>query len=132
MRTVGVFSTPRPMPPRVLPVVAAGAVIGLALPVFALAGWPLQGWALGAVLWVVAQALALLLTRVRFGADSLAASSVVGIGMSFRAIAVMVVVIAVAASDAELGLAAGLLYALAYTLELAVSLVFYFGGSPAR
>jgi hypothetical protein len=52
--------------------------------------------------------------------------------MSFRAIAVMVVVIAVAASRPELGLAAGLLYALAYTLELAVSLVAYFGGSPAR
>jgi hypothetical protein len=132
MRAVGVFSTPRPMPPRVLPVVAGGAVIALALPVFALADWPLQGWALGAVLWVAAQALGLLLTRVRLGADSLAGSGVVGIGMSFRAIAVMVVVIAVAAADAELGLAAGLLYAFAYTLELAVSLVFYFAGSPAR
>lgn len=132
MRAVGVFSTPRPMPPRVLPVVAGGAVIALALPVFALADWPLQGWALGAVLWVAAQALGLLLMRVRLGADSLAGSGVVGISMSFRAIAVMVVVIAVAAADAELGLAAGLLYAFAYTLELAVSLVFYFAGSPAR
>jgi hypothetical protein len=113
-------------------VLAGGAVIALALPVFALAGWPLRGWALGAVLWVAAQALAVLLTRLRLGADNLAASGVVGIGMSFRAIAVMVVVIAVAAVDAELGLAAGLLYALAYTLELAVSLVTYFGGSPAR
>jgi hypothetical protein len=120
------------MPPRVFPVVAGGAVIALALPVFALAGWPLQGWALAAVLWVAAQALGLLLTRLRLGADSLAASGVVGIGMSFRAIAVMVVVIAVAASDPALGLAAGVLYALAYTLELAVSLVFYIGGETAR
>jgi hypothetical protein len=127
-----VFSTPRPLPPRSLPVVAGGAVVALALPVFALAGWPLRGWVLGAVLWLAAQALALLLTRLRLGADNLAASGVVGIGMSFRAIAVMVVVIAVAAADAELGLAAGLLYALAYTLELAVSLVTYFSGSPAR
>ena len=132
MRAVGVFSTPRPMPPRVLPVAAGGAVIALALPVFVLAGWPFQGWALAAVLWAAAQALALLLARVRLGADSLAASGVVGIGMTFRAIAVMVVVIAVAAVDAELGLAAGLVYALAYTLELAVSLVLYFGSSPAR
>jgi hypothetical protein len=132
MRAVGVFSTPRPMPPRVLPVVAGGAVIALALPVFALAGWPLQGWALAAVLWVAAQGLGLLLTRLRLGADNLAASGLMGIVMSFRPIAVMVVVIAVAASDAELGLAAGLLYAFAYTLELAVSLVLYFGGSPAR
>jgi hypothetical protein len=120
------------MPPRVLPVAAGGAVIALALPVFVLAGWPFEGWALAAVLWAAAQALALLLARVRLGADSLAASGVVGIGMTFRAIAVMVVVIAVAAMDAELGLAAGLVYALAYTLELAVSLVLYFGSSPAR
>ena len=132
MRAVGVFSTPRPMPPRVLPVAAGGAVIALALPVFVLAGWPFEGWALAAVLWAAAQALALLLARVRLGADSLAASGVVGIGMTFRAIAVMVVVIAVAAMDAELGLAAGLVYALAYTLELAVSLVLYFGSSPPR
>jgi hypothetical protein len=128
----GVFSTPRPVPARVLPMVAGGAVIALALPVFVLADWPLPGWALGAVLWAAAQALALLLTRLKLGADNLAASGVVGIGMSFRAIAVMVVVIAVAAADAELALAAGLLYALAYTLELGVALLAYFGGSPAR
>jgi hypothetical protein len=127
-----VFSTPRPLPPRGLPIIAGGAVIVLALPVFALAGWPLQGWALGAVLWGAGQMLALLLARLKLGADNLAASGVVGIGMSFRAIAVMVVVIAVAAVDAELGLAAGLLYALAYTLELATALVAYFGGSPVR
>jgi hypothetical protein len=42
-----------------------------------------------------------------------------------------VVVIAVAASDAGLALAAALVYALAYTLELALSLVAYFG-TPAR
>jgi hypothetical protein len=132
MRAVGVFSTPRPMPPRVLPVAAGGAVIALALPIFVLAGWPLQGWALAAVLWAAAQALALLLARVRFGPDSLAGSGVVGIGMSLRTIAVMAVVIAIAATDAELGLAAGLLYALAYTLELALSLAFYFSGDPVR
>jgi hypothetical protein len=106
--------------------------MALALPVFALAGWPLRAWALSAVLWVAAQGLSLLLTRLRVGPDSLAGSSVMGIGMSFRAIAVMVVVIAVAAADAELGLAAGLLYAFAYTIELGVSLVSYFGGSTAR
>jgi hypothetical protein len=36
------------------------------------------------------------------------------------------VLIAVAASDARLGVSAALLYALAYTLELAVSLLTYF------
>jgi hypothetical protein len=132
VRTAGVFSTPRAMPSRTLPIVAGAAVIALALPVFALAGWPLQGWALGAVLWAAAQGIALLLARLKLGADNLAASGVVGIGMSFRAIAVMVVVIAVAVADPELGLAAGLLYAFAYTLELAVSLASYFGGSLTR
>nr|MDQ3822852.1 hypothetical protein [Actinomycetota bacterium] len=87
------------------------------------------GWALAATLWLAAQALGLLLTRLRLGADSLAASGVVGIGMTFRAVAVMVVVIAVAASDAALGVAAGLVYALAYTAELGVSLALYFGGT---
>jgi hypothetical protein len=127
----GLFSTPRPVPRRLLPVAAGATVVVLALPVFALAGWRLAGWALGAVLWLAAQGLALLLTRVRPGADNLAASGVLGIGMTFRAVAVMVVVIAVAASDAGLALAAAVVYALAYTLELALSLAAYFG-SPAR
>jgi hypothetical protein len=55
---------------------------------------------------------------------------VVGIGMTFRAVAVGVVLIAVAASNGKLALAAGLLYALAYTLELSLSLASYFGGEP--
>jgi hypothetical protein len=126
-----VFSTPRPIPGRLLPVLAGATVVLLALPVFAIAGWPLSGWALGAVLWLAAQALSLVLTRLRVGAGNLAASGVVGIGMSFRAVAVMVVIIAVAASDARLALAAAAVYGLAYTLELAVSLATYFA-SPAR
>jgi hypothetical protein len=129
--TSRVFSTPRPVPGRTLPVLAGAVVVAAALPVFLLAGWPLAGWLLGAVLWVAAQALGLLLTRARLGMDNLATSSVVGIGMMFRPIAVMVVLIAVAASDAELAVAATLVYALAYSLELALSLAAYFG-SPAR
>jgi hypothetical protein len=117
------------MPGRRLPVAACATVVVLALPVFALAGWPLAGWALGAVLWLGAQALSLLLTRLRPGADNLAASSVLGIGMTFRAVAVMVVVIAVAASDAGLAVSAAAVYALAYTLELGLSLGAYFGAT---
>jgi hypothetical protein len=125
-----VFSTPRPMPSRLLPAAAGALVILLALPVFVAAGWPLAGWALGAVLWVAAQAMTLLLTRLRPGAGNLAASGVVGISMMFRAVAVGVVVIAVAASDPELAIAATVVYALAYTLELSLSLVAYFGSEP--
>jgi hypothetical protein len=126
-----VFATPRPIPGRFVPTLAGGAVIALALPVFLVAGWPLRGWALGAVLWIAAQALGALLARLPLGADNLAAAGVVGIGMMFRPVAVMVVAIAVATQDASLGVAAALLYALAYTLELTVSLVTYFG-TPAR
>ncbi len=127
----GAFTTPRPMPPRTLPLVAGALVLALALPVFLIADWRLAGWALGAALWAGAQVLGLVLARLPVGPGKLAASSVVGIGMTFRAVAVMVVVIAVAASDASLGLAAALVYALAYTLELALSLAGYFGAEPA-
>lgn len=126
-----VFETPRPVPSRLAPVLAGASVIVLALPVFVVAGFPLAGWALGATLWIVAQFLGLVLTRLRLGAGNLAHSGVVGIGMSFRAVAVMAVAIAVATVDARVGVAAALLYALAYTLELLVSLALYFG-SPAR
>jgi hypothetical protein len=125
------FSTPRPMPRRLVPSVAGAAVVVLALPVFLVAGWPLEGWLLGAVLWAAAEVLGVLLARLPLGADNLAAAGVVGIGMMFRPVAVMVVAIAVAASDAAIGVAAALVYALAYTLQLGLSLVAYFG-SPAR
>ncbi len=127
-----VWATPRPIPSRFVPVAAGAAVVALALPVFAAAGWPLRGWVLAAILWVGAQALGLLLSRLELGADNLAASGVRGVGMMFRPVAVMVVVIAVAASDPEVGVAAGLLYALAYTLELGLSLLTYFGSPVQR
>jgi hypothetical protein len=127
-----VWATPRPVPSRLVPVAAGAAVVALALPVFAVAGWPLRGWALAAILWLGAQALGLLLSRLRLGADNLAASAVRGVGMMFRPVAVMVVVIAVAASTPEVGVAAGLLYAFAYTLELGLSLLTYFGTPTHR
>lgn len=127
-----IVASPRPVPPRLLPVIAGGAVVALALPVFLAAGWPLAGWLLGATLWTGAQLLGLLLARLPLGAGNLAAAGVRGVGMMFRAMAVMVVGIAVVASDAELGLSAVAVYALAYTLELALSLATYFGGQPAR
>jgi hypothetical protein len=127
-----VWATPRPVPGSHLPRIAAAAVIVLALPVFLIAGLPLRGWALGAVLWVAAEVAAVLLARLPLGADNLAAAGVRGVGMMFRSVAVMVVVIAVAASDAELGVTAGALYALAYTLQLALSLTTYFTSEPAR
>ena len=65
MRSHGLDAAP--LPGRVLPVVAAGTVIALALPVFLIAGWPLGGWALGAVLWVGGELLGIVLARVPTG-----------------------------------------------------------------
>ena len=121
------FETPRPAPGRLLPVIAAAGLFVLALPVFVVADLPLGGWVLAVVLWLAAQGLSLLLAQLGLGADKLAASGVVGIGMTLRSVAVGVVLIAVVASDERLGLTAALLYALAYTLELGVSLATYFG-----
>ena len=127
MRISALFETPRPVPGRTMPMLAAGGLLVLALPVFVVAGLPFGGWLLAATLWLAGEALAALLARFGLGGDKLAASGVVGIGMTLRAVAIGVVLIAVAASDARLGLSAALLYALAYTLELGVSLATYFG-----
>jgi len=117
------------VPKRLLPALGGALVIALALPIFALAGWRIAAWALAAVLWVGSQALALLLRRLRLGGN-LAASGVVAFGMMFRAIAVVIVLFAVAVGDGSLALAAALVYALAYTLELGLSLAAYFGATP--
>ena len=128
--SAGIFSTPRPMPPRLVPALAWSVVVLVALPVYALAGWPLAGWALGAVLWFGALALGELLTRLRGDDDNLAAAGVMGIGMSFRALAVGIPLVAVTVSNEEVGLSAALLYALAFTLSLALSLSSYFASEP--
>jgi hypothetical protein len=106
---------------------AGSGLILLALPVFAIAGWPLKGWALAAVLWIAAQVFAYLLTRLPLGDGNLAASGVRGIGMGFRAFIVGIPLVAITAADSRVGLAAAILYAFAYTLELAVSLIAFFG-----
>ena len=126
----GAWTNPRRPPDAVLPAVAGSAVVVLALPVFLLAGWRIQGWALGAVLWFGAQGFGLLLHQLRTRGN-LAAAGLAAFGMMFRAIAVMVVVLAAAISDAWLGIAAALVYALAYTAELGLSLVSYYTGPAA-
>ena len=125
--SAGVFATPRPIPGRLVPALAGSALIVLALPVFVVAGWPLGGWVLAAVLWVAAQLFAWMLARLSLDTGNLAAAGMRGIGTSFRAIAVGIPLVAVTVSNEAVGIAAALLYALAFTLELALSLVSYFG-----
>ena len=121
------FTTPRPVPGRLLPALAGALVLVVALPVFVVADWPLAGWALGTILWAGLQAVDLVLTRFGGQTGNLAGSAVQGFRMFFKAIAVLVVLVAAVASDAQLALAAALTYALAYTLDLGVSLLAYFG-----
>ena len=124
----GLLSTPRPVPGRRAPMLAGAGVVALALPVFLVAGFPLSGWALAAVLWAAGEALGIWLSRLPIGADHLGFSGVVALAHSFRGIGVMVVLIAVTLGDRHVGIAALAVYALAYSLSLGVSLVEYFSG----
>ncbi len=125
----GIFTTPRPVPGRFLPTLGGGLVLLVALPVFLLADWRLAGWALGAVLWAGMQGVNFLLARLKERTGNLAAAGVQGFGLFFKTLGLLVVLIAVAVSDARLAVAAALVYAVAYTFELGLSLVVYFGGA---
>jgi hypothetical protein len=124
--------TPRPIPDRRVPLLAGGIVVGLALPVFLIAGWSIKGWALGAVLWVGSQLLGLVLDRVGIGAPNLAGSGVAAFGMMTRGILLMIVAIAVATVNPQVAVAGALVYAIAYSLELGLSLSMYFSGGERR
>jgi hypothetical protein len=123
------LSTPRPEPGHVLPAVAGTGVVVLALPVFLMAGWSLAGWGLAAILWVAVHGLNALLARLKRRRANLAGSGVQAFGLFFKAIAILVVLLAAVGSDPGLALAAALTYALAYTLELGLSLLAYFGNT---
>lgn len=122
-----VFETPRPVPGRLVPALAGTAVVALALPVFVAAGWPLRGWLLATTLWLAGQLFALLLARLPLDTGNLAAAGMRGIGTSFRAMAIGIPLVVATVADERVGVAAALVYALAFTVELAVSLVEYFG-----
>jgi hypothetical protein len=123
----GIFATPRPVPGRVVPALGSLLILLLALPVFLLAGWDLAGWALGAVLWICVEAIDLVLMRLRGRTVNVAASAVLAFGLSFKAIAVLAVLIAAAATRPPLAAAAAVVYVLAYTFQLGLSLLSYFG-----
>ena len=124
--------TPRPMPERRLAVAAGGAVVAFALPVFLLADWRLDAWALGGVLWAASQALGLLFARVGIHEPTLRGSGVVAFGSMARGILLVLAAIAVATSDPDVAVAGALVYAAAYTFELALSLTLYFSGGARR
>jgi hypothetical protein len=125
----GIFATPRPVPGRLLPALGGALVLGLALPVFLIAGWDVAGWALGALLWLGLEAVETLLTRLRGRTSNLAASAVLAFGLTFKAVVVLAVLFATAVSHPHLALAAALVYVLAYTFQLGIALTTYFGSA---
>lgn len=123
------FSTPRPEPGHLLPALAGALTIALALPVFVLAHLSLGGWALAAVLWVAVHAIDLLLKQAKTRTGTLAASGVQAFGLFFKAIGLLVVLLVTAVANPHLAVAAAVTYALAYTFELGLSIVTYFGAT---
>ena len=105
-----------------MPLVAALGALALALPIFLLAGWPVSAWAVGAVLYAGLRGLGLVFDQVGTLAGRF--------WMVARVTAVRAVFVALLSTDVERALAAALVYAAAYTLELAVSLLLYFGQEP--
>jgi hypothetical protein len=118
------LTTPRPAPPKGLPVVAALGALALALPLFLLADWPLEAWGIGALLYAGLRGLGLVFDRIGTAAAHF--------WMVARVLVVTAVFIALLATDVERALAAALVYAAAFTLELAVSLLLYFGQEPVK
>ncbi len=114
--------TPRPEPNHLLPALAGGVVLLIALPVFFIAGWPIGGWALATVLYVAVHALDLIMVRIGNGAKVF--------GVLFKALGLLVILLAVTTKNQELGIAAVLTYALAYTAEFGTSLASYYGREP--
>jgi len=125
------WTEPRVAPPALLPAAAGAFVVVMLLPIFLIAGWRVEGWLLGAVLWAGSEAFGAVLTRLQAKTGNLAAAGVVAFGMLFRAIAVMAVVFAVAVSDKWLGLAAALTYAAGYSAAFGLQLVAYYTGPRA-
>lgn len=125
----GTLMTPRPVPGKLAPALAALIVLGVALAVFLIADWDVRGWALGAVLWGGLRGISLLVDHVRKDVSPAAAGGFKAFELVFKALAALVVLLAVAVTDADLALPVILVFALAYTAELGLSLAAYFGST---
>jgi hypothetical protein len=121
------LTTPRPEPGHLLPALAGSVVIVLALPLFLILGWRISAWAIAGVLWLGIHALDFILRRARKDTGNLAASGMQAFGLLFKTLGLLVVLFAVAAANPRLALAAAIVYALAYTMELGLSMFAYFG-----
>jgi hypothetical protein len=121
------FSTRRAEPDHLLPAAGGTVVLMLLLPVVALVGWSIAGWALAAVLWFGLHALDLLVVRARSKPGGAANSGIQAFTLFFKLIAILIILFAALAADRDVALATALTYGLAYTFELGLSLATYFG-----
>jgi|tagenome__1003787_1003787.scaffolds.fasta_scaffold20119752_2 hypothetical protein len=121
------FETPRPIPGKLLPALGGSLVVALALPVFLIAGWPLESWAISAVLWLVFLAIGYFLDHLPLGMGNLASAGVVAMGRMLRAGGLVGVLILITVRNSDLGFPAAIVYAIAFTVEFALSLLAYFG-----
>lgn len=121
-----------PVPHGNRPMIASGIVVAAALPIFLIAGWPVLGWALAAVLWVAAQLIGRVIRRMPLGMDNVPTSGVAAMGRMVRTITVGVVLVTVTVADQSVGLSAALVYAVAFSVEFGMSLASYFGSEAGR
>jgi len=119
---------PHAVPSSNRPLIAGSIVVAAALPLSIVAGLPMTGWLISAVLWVAGQAIGLVLRRMPLGMGNLASSGTVAIGRMVRSITAMVVLIAVTVSNQSVGISAAAVYAIAFTVEFVTSLATYYGG----
>jgi hypothetical protein len=120
----------RPVPGRLIPALGGAAVVLVALPLFLLLDWDIRAWGLAAILWTLVHGLDLVLARLRARQGNLAASAVQVSALLFKSLGLLVVLFATVASNPDLALAAVLVYAAAYTFELGLSLLAYYGMTP--
>ena len=129
MRSSAMFSTPRPEPSHVLPALGGSLVILLALPVFLVGGWSLGGWLLALVVWIATHAVDVVLNRSRGQQTATVSTGVQAFGLFFKSIGLLAVLLAAAVASKEIAVGAIVTYALAYTFELGLSLLSYFGAA---
>ena len=119
---------PRPLPKGNGPLIYGSIVVGAALPLFLIFGWPIAGWAVAAVLWIAGQLVVRVLLRQPIGMGNLAGSGAVAMGRMVRTITAGVVLVVVTVTNQSVGVAALAVYGVAYSVEFATSLATYYGG----
>jgi hypothetical protein len=102
-------------------------ILAIALPIFIVAGWPLAGYAAGAIAWIVQRVIADVLARRAAASDDprtvvgLTAGSMIGRGW-LVALTIFGAYL-VAGSDDDVGLAAAVLVVVLFTAYFTVSLI---------